>query len=216
MKKVFSFLFSLAVVTACSTQSRSSDPGISGDQVLSQLGQFTGQSTASSDGTGVTVSNTPDSTATSQINTMASDATSIVYFAQGLRTANWGSTGPMGSPVTIAAFSDFTAFGLPNISSSSIQDVQAFYIEDQGNAGLLVAINLFSDNSGSYTVSAFTGSSSSSSDGYTATVTGQNGELELSSADVDKDGNLTDTIQLQVSFNGNPIGQFSVMSGFRH
>lgn len=190
------FLIATALSIGCSNYYRKADVGISPDDVYARLNSLA-SGTAGVGGGG----------SAQQIVEMASDSNAKTYYSEG--------PGPMGPALSIAALSDLSPFGLSG-SADNIASVTVFFIDSPAwemRAGLLVSIQTID---GQNTLASFMGSASTGKDGYSASMQGDYGTINVESFDAGSDGELQSVIQLKVYGANGYIGKFSTLAGFSH
>ena len=186
-------------LTACSTQWREADPGISSDEMFGRIQDIMGNSTSSVGGT-----------QSEFLDIINNDYQSVIYFADG--------PGPIGSAKSVAAFYDFEFLGKPNLSVENVESaLVAFAVGSEGRYGLLVSVT-FDD--GTTATQTFTNTSDPvvSNDTFDITMSSGASTIHLRTYDV-KDGAFKDVIQMIVGMDsaGGEIqwnGKFSTLVGF--
>jgi len=186
----------IIMTSACSERWRTSDPQISGTDMMSYLQEAQGQ-------TGTTVGATGAEISTTDPNTQ-------VFFAD--------APGPMGSVSSVLAFDDLSWLGanLPDIGT--VTQARVFFLDNTSSGAhqdeLIIGVGTTTGSDFQYF--KFFGSGQVSDGQFQVTL--DNG-ITLISYDVDGD-RFNGTIQLRAySDNGDGtlglVGQFSVLAGFQ-
>lgn len=194
----------MAAITACSNQWRDTDPGVSGEEVLSMLGEV---ASSSSLGGGTL----------SQALAMKDDPATAIYFAEA-ENSGGGTISPMGTVQSILSFYNFAFLGLNDLNRDQIAGARVFFLDQKTadgvhNCGLIVAIKRAGEATFSYY--GFTGQGSVNEGEFDVTMNGDSGTaFLLSSFDVDGT-DLMQSIQLKMWDSvGAYNGKFSILFGF--
>lgn len=205
MKKLIAIAVFMAALTAgCSNQWRDTDPGVSGQEVLSMLGEVA--SSASLGGGALT-----------QALTLKDDPATAIYFAEAENSGS-GTISPMGTVQSILSFYNFAFLGLTDLNRDQISGARVFFLDQKAadgthNCGLIVAVKRA--GSGEFSYYGFTGQGAVNDGEFDVTMNGDSGNaFLLSSFDVDGT-DLMQTIQLKMwDSNGAYNGKFSTLFGF--
>jgi hypothetical protein len=190
----------LMLTSACSDRWRTSDPQISGTDVLSYLQAAQGTNATNVGGTGSEISTT--------------DANTQIFFAD--------APGPMGTVASVLAFDDLSWIGANAPDLSTVTQARVFFLDNtssgQHQDELIIGVGTTTGSDFQYF--KFYGNGSVDSGQFQMSFTDGNGNtLALLSNDVDGD-RLSGTIQLRAytaDSDGNLqfFGQFSVLAGFQ-